>query len=109
MVVSIRGRFVPIVDVGRALNFRRRPESYVDCVILLVERDDGQLCALAVDGIQDQRQVVIKGLEENYGYIPGIAAATILGDGRIALILDTDSLMSKTFDNQIVADAALVA
>lgn len=39
-----------------------------------------------------QRQVVIKGLDENHGAIPGVSAATVLGDGRIALILDTDAL-----------------
>ena len=49
--------------------------------------------ALMVDAIQDQRQVVIKSLEANYGHVEGIAAATILGDGRIALILDTDAIV----------------
>jgi two-component system, chemotaxis family, sensor kinase CheA len=46
--------------------------------------------ALAVDKIYDQRQVVIKGLETNYGHVPGVAAATILGDGKIALIIDPE-------------------
>ncbi len=44
-----------------------------------------------VDAIQGQRQVVIKSLEANYTHVPGIAAATILGDGRVALILDVDA------------------
>ena len=48
-----------------------------------------------VDRIVDQRQVVIKGLEDSYGRVPGVAAATILGDGRIALILDPSDLMSR--------------
>jgi two-component system, chemotaxis family, sensor kinase CheA len=47
-----------------------------------------------VDTIQDQRQVVIKSLEANYGHVPGIAAATILGDGRIALIVDVDGVVA---------------
>ena len=51
--------------------------------------------ALAVDGIHDQRQVVIKSLEQNYRAVDGIAAATILGDGRIALILDPDVLAAS--------------
>jgi two-component system chemotaxis sensor kinase CheA len=47
-----------------------------------------------VDGIQGQRQVVIKSLEANYRHVPGIAAATILGDGRVALILDVDAVVA---------------
>ena len=60
--------------------------------------------ALVVDAIQDQRQVVIKGLEENYGEISGIAAATILGDGRIALILDPDVIVSDAARNSAATD-----
>ena len=44
------------------------------------------------DQIFDQRQVVIKGLESNYGHVPGVAAATILGDGSVALIIDVGAL-----------------
>jgi two-component system chemotaxis sensor kinase CheA len=47
-----------------------------------------------VDGILGQRQVVIKSLEANYRHVPGVAAATILGDGRVALILDVDTIVS---------------
>ena len=50
------------------------------------------LVALAIDDIRDQRQVVVKSLEASYGPVPGISSATILGDGRIALILDTDEI-----------------
>ena len=60
---------------------------------LLVEGEGGQRAALMVDAIQGQRQVVIKSLEANYRPVPGIAAATILGDGRVALILDVDAVM----------------
>jgi two-component system chemotaxis sensor kinase CheA len=50
--------------------------------------------ALLVDAIQGQRQVVIKSLEQtNNRHVDGIAAATILGDGRVALILDVDALV----------------
>ena len=51
--------------------------------------------ALLVDTIDDQRQVVIKGLQESYGHVPGVAAATILGDGQIALILDPTDLVQN--------------
>jgi two-component system chemotaxis sensor kinase CheA len=63
-------------------------------VALLVEDENGQRAALLVDAIQDQRQVVIKSLEANYRQIQGVAAATILGDGRVALILDVDAIVS---------------
>ncbi len=49
-----------------------------------------------MDGIQGQRQVVIKSLEQNYRHVPGVAAATILGDGRVALILDIDTIVAAS-------------
>ncbi|MCQ4503976.1 chemotaxis protein CheW, partial [Vibrio parahaemolyticus] len=61
---------------------------------IVVESDHGQ-AVLMVDSIQDQRQVVVKSLEANYEAIPGLAGATILGDGRVALILDVDALISR--------------
>ncbi|ABA78597.1 chemotaxis protein CheA [Rhodobacter sphaeroides] len=86
-VVAIRGSLVPIVDCGSIFGFRAPVRSYEESVLLLVETARQKLCALVVDTIHDQRQVVIKGLENGYGRIPGVAAATILGDGRIALII----------------------
>ena len=65
-------------------------------VLLLVEADDESSWALAVDQIFDQRQVVIKGLESNYGHVPGVAAATILGDGNIALIIDPEETARRS-------------
>ena len=62
----------------------------------MIETEGGVRCALMVDAIQDQRQVVIKSLEANYGQVAGIAAATILGDGRIALILDADAIVARS-------------
>jgi two-component system chemotaxis sensor kinase CheA len=94
-VMSIRGSFIPLVDVGRELGYRSGPADPLAGVALLVETEGSASCALLVDAIQDQRQVVIKSLEANYGHVPGIAAATILGDGRIALILDVDSVVAR--------------
>ena len=91
-VMAVRGSYVPVVDVGASLGFRGPLEKLDGSVIVLIEGDHDSRVALAVDTIQDQRQVVIKSLEGNYGQVPGIAAATVLGDGRIALILDTNSL-----------------
>ena len=87
-----RGAFVPIVDVGQALGFRDASPHPTEGVVLLVESEDGRRAALLADRIHGGRQVVIKSLEANYRAVPLIAAATILGDGRVALILDADAL-----------------
>ncbi|WP_371060098.1 chemotaxis protein CheA [Rhodosalinus sp. 5P4] len=91
-VLSMRGALIPLFDLGAALGYRLPPEEPVGTAILLVESFSGQRVAIAVDRILGQREVVIKGLTENYGQVPGIAAATILGDGRIALIIDVDEV-----------------
>lgn len=91
-ILTMRDELVPIVDLGERLGFRSSPVAFDGCTLLLIETDDGKRTAVAVDRVFEQREVVIKGLEQNYGNIPGIAAATILGDGRIALIIDTDQL-----------------
>ncbi len=95
-LISIRDGFCPLVDVGKILNFRPQPANPIEGVALLVESEDGGQRALMVDAIQGQRQVVIKSLEANYTHVPGIAAATILGDGRVALILDVDAVVSAS-------------
>lgn len=63
--------------------------------MLLTAQENGTRSALVVDSILEQRQVVIKGLQRSYGHIPGVAAATILGDGQIALILDPPDLVQN--------------
>ncbi|MFL4471211.1 chemotaxis protein CheA [Tateyamaria armeniaca] len=94
-VVRVRTGFVPLFDLGYLLGYRDKKDSYVDSVALLISHEDGSLGALVVDDIQDQRQVVIKGLDDTFHRAPGIAAATILGDGQIALILDPSDIISK--------------
>jgi two-component system chemotaxis sensor kinase CheA len=93
-VLSVRGAYVPLIDVGRALGYRSERLDPTTGVALLVESDVGGQAALLVDGIQGQRQVVIKSLEANYQRVEGIAAATILGDGRVALILDIEAVLA---------------
>ena len=92
-VISVRGAYVPIVDVARNLGLSAGDTDISGGVLLLVSTETQGLTALRVGGIHDQRQVVIKSLESNYGAIPGVSAATILGDGKIALILDPDELV----------------
>lgn len=94
-VVRVRDGFVPLFDLGHQLGYREKQESYIDCVALLISQEDGSHGALIVDEIQDQRQVVIKGLDDTFYRAPGIAAATILGDGQIALILDPSDIIAN--------------
>jgi two-component system chemotaxis sensor kinase CheA len=108
-LISIRNSFCPLVDVGRILNFRATQANPVEGVALLVESEGGGQRALMVDAIQGQRQVVIKSLEANYTHVPGIAAATILGDGRVALILDVDAVVGASRGQALKQDVSLAA
>ena len=92
-VLNIRGTYVPLLAVGGVLGWKQAAIE-AGSVALLVEADGGTRAALLVDAIQGQQQVVIKSLEANYRQVPGVAAATILGDGRVALILDVDGMIS---------------
>lgn len=105
-VVAIRGTWVPLVDVSVALGFRDIPLDEPGAVALLVEGEGGRRAALLVDAILGQRQVVIKSLEANYRPVPGVAAATILGDGRVALILDVDAVAAGPVPHPATAGAA---
>lgn len=95
-VLAVRGGHVPLIDVGVALGWRSDPIDPTVGVVLLVESEVGGAAALVVDQIHGQRQVVIKSLEANYGRVETIAAATILGDGRVALILDVDIIIDTS-------------
>ncbi|APG89969.1 chemotaxis protein CheA [Sinorhizobium americanum] len=108
-LISIRNSFCPLVDVGRILNFRATQANPVEGVALLVESEGGGQRALMVDAIQGQRQVVIKSLEANYTHVPGIAAATILGDGRVALILDVDAIVAASRGHSLKPEMSLAA
>ncbi|OHV85838.1 chemotaxis protein CheA [Ensifer sp. LCM 4579] len=108
-LISIRNSFCPLVDVGRILNFRATQANPVEGVALLVESEGGGQRALMVDAIQGQRQVVIKSLEANYTHVPGIAAATILGDGRVALILDVDAIVAASRGQSLKPEMTLAA
>mgnify|MGYP002335744137 FL=1 len=95
-LLSIRGSFVPICDVANPLGLRSGGQDEPAGVYLLVETESGARCVLAVDDIHDQRQVVIKSLDGVCGNVPGVSAATILGDGKIAMILDPESIVTAS-------------
>ena len=89
-VLRVRGEYLPIV----ALNayYRYGDNRNADPLVVVVEAD-GQKLALEVDELIGQQQVVVKNLENNYRRIEGISGATILGDGRVALIVDVGGLV----------------
>jgi len=89
----IRGEYVPVVALTELFNVavtaQARPREQL---LVLVESGHGKI-GLLVDDLLAQQQVVIKSLESNYRPVPGISGATILGDGRVALILDIPGLL----------------
>ncbi len=93
-LIKLQDSFVPLVDVAETLGFRKAGIDPTQGVALLVETPGGTRCVLLVDAIQGQNQVVIKSVERHFSRVPGIAAATILGDGRVALIADTEDLVA---------------
>jgi two-component system chemotaxis sensor kinase CheA len=93
-VIAIRGSFIPLIDVGSVLGYREDEADPLNSVAVMVETENQSQCALMVDAIIGQQQVVIKSLETNYGHVFGVAAATILGDGRVAVILDVDAIVA---------------
>ena len=106
-LVRIRNHYVPLVSVGELLNVRGAKSDPCDGVVILVEAEGCGALALAVGAIVGQQQVVIKSFESNYRHIEGIAAATILGDGRVALILDVNGLVSRCRESQSTAQPFL--
>lgn len=91
-LLRIRGDYVPIIDLAERLAVQSSSQALTDRVLLLIQTESVTQCALAVDDIFDQRQVVVKSMQGSYGEITGISGATILGDGKIALIIDPDAI-----------------
>jgi two-component system chemotaxis sensor kinase CheA len=92
-LLSFRGQHLPLIDLGALFGYRH--SSAERGVALVVEDERGEQAALLVDDILDQRQVVIRSLEANYRPVEGVAAATILGDGRVAFILDIHAILAS--------------
>tara|TARA_R110002049_G_scaffold23545_9_gene83596 strand:+ start:24029 stop:26320 length:2292 start_codon:yes stop_codon:yes gene_type:complete len=108
-VVRVRGGFVPLFDLGVELGYRAPLRDFAGSVVLLIAHEDGSRAALVIDNILDQRQVVIKGLDDSFYRAPGIAAATILGDGQIALILDPSDIITNAMQNPAQTPIAIEA
>ncbi|WP_428061675.1 chemotaxis protein CheA [Brevundimonas sp.] len=108
-VIRFRDRFLPLIDVAFIMGFSSTPIDPTGGVAVVVETEGGQQAALLFEAIQGQRQVVIKSLETNYQQVDGVAAATILGDGRVALILDIDVLVADMRRNAARPDLKLAS
>lgn len=90
-VLRIRGRYLPVVALHEVLGLSGGTPPGADGIFIVLETE-GQRIALFVDALLGQHQVVIKSLEANYRKVAGISGATIMGDGRVALILDAAGL-----------------
>lgn len=93
-VARRRDTLVPVINVAERLGFRGAQKDMDSGTLLVVEAQDGSVVALLIDEIEGQQQIVIKSLEQNFGSVRHVSAATILGTGRIALILDIDEIAS---------------
>jgi two-component system chemotaxis sensor kinase CheA len=91
-VMMARGEYVRLVYLHRLFGIPRAVGDATRGLVVLVETEDGSRLGLVVDEVLGQQQVVIKSLEANFRSLDGVAAATILGDGRVALILDVAGL-----------------
>jgi two-component system chemotaxis sensor kinase CheA len=94
-VVEVRDEYMPVVDLERIFNVPRFDFEKVSNIMVVVEAEGGRV-ALLVDELLGQQQVVVKNLESNYRKVDDVSGATIMGDGRVALILDVGSLVRRS-------------
>ena len=85
-----RGEVTPLYRLGAVMGSTGTTNENI---VIIAETERGNNVGIAVDEIVGQQQVVVKSLEANYGAVNGASAATILGDGLVALILDIDSML----------------
>lgn len=95
-LVKVRDEYMPVIGLEKVFAVPRQPGDKSTSDIMVVIESDGSRVALLVDELLGQHQVVVKNLESNYRKVPNISGATILGDGTVALILDTSSLVRKS-------------
>ena len=91
-VMAIRGAYVPLLYLHERFSVAGATGDASAGIVVIVESDGGNRIGLVVDELLGQQQVVVKSLEANYGAVDGIGGATVLGDGRVALILDVSQL-----------------
>ena len=90
-VMHVRGEYLPLVEMHRVFSVHEAQTDPTQAIAVIMQAEDRRF-ALLVDHLIGQHQVVVKNLESNYRKVPGISAATILGDGSVALIVDVFAL-----------------
>ncbi|MBO8086442.1 chemotaxis protein CheW [Marichromatium sp. AB32] len=91
-VVHVGEEYLPLVALHQIFGLSRQQVAAEETILVIIESNEGR-AALQVDELLAQHQVVIKSLETNYRKVEGISGATIMGDGRVAMILDVDALV----------------
>lgn len=94
-LVKVRDEYMPVIELEKVFQIPRFDFDN-SCDIMVVVEADGSRVALLVDELLGQQQVVVKNLESNYRKVPNVSGATILGDGKVALILDTGALVRRS-------------
>lgn len=92
-VLQVRGEYLPLVELFRVFDVAGAKTDATQGIVVILQ-SAGRRYALLVDQLIGQHQVVVKNLESNYRKVPGISAATILGDGSVALIVDVSALQT---------------
>ncbi|WP_374316574.1 chemotaxis protein CheA [Aquabacterium sp.] len=94
-VVEVREEFMPVIELEHVFNVPRFDWEHNSGIMVVVEAESGRV-AMLVDELLGQQQVVVKNLESNYRKVNDVSGATIMGDGRVALILDVGSLVRRS-------------
>jgi len=94
-VVEVREEYMPVIELEKVFNVPRFDWEHNSGIMVVVEAESGRV-ALLVDELLGQQQVVVKNLESNYRKVNDVSGATIMGDGRVALILDVGSLVRRS-------------
>ena len=93
-VIQVRGEYLPVVSLHDMFRVPGAVSDFTKGIMIVLDAD-GTKAALFVDALIGQHQVVIKSLEQNYRRVSGVSGATIMGDGRVALILDVSALIES--------------
>ena len=100
-VVRVRNEYLPLVDLREWFGLPGTKAAPHESIVVIVEAESRKL-ALQIDDLVGQQQVVIKSLEANYRRVRGVSGATILGDGRVALIVDVSAVV-RLFSQPLAA------
>ncbi|QGX91302.1 chemotaxis protein CheA [Tatumella sp. TA1] len=92
-VLEVRGEYLPLISLAKIFDINDARENPTAGIVIILQ-NAGKRFALLVDYLMGQHQVVVKNLESNYRRVPGISAATIMGDGSVAFIVDIPVLQA---------------